>query len=90
MNNYRLTVHIENAERSRVETGKMIISKETKKKVAETKDKIFNTLSFYCKSIEDCIAKLADVKSMHTISKGKDRQKMHKYDKELYNISFVN
>ena len=45
MNNYRLTVHIENAERTRVETGKMIISKETKKKVAETKVKLFNTFT---------------------------------------------
>tara|TARA_R110001592_G_scaffold898_1_gene4674 strand:+ start:600 stop:872 length:273 start_codon:yes stop_codon:yes gene_type:complete len=90
MNNYRLTVHIENAERTRVETGKMIISKETKKKVAETKVKLFNTLSFYCKSKAACQSKLSEVRSKYTIAKGKDHQKMHKYDKELYNISFVN
>jgi len=88
--NYRLTVHIENAERTRVETGKFIISKETKKKVAETKVKLFNTLSFYCKSKDEAIAKFAEVKSKYSIAKGKDHTKMDKYNKELYNISFVN
>jgi hypothetical protein len=90
MNNYRLTVHIENAERTRVETGRLIISKETKKKVAETKIKLFNTLSFYCKTKEECIQKLSEVRSKHTIAKGKDYLKKDKYDKELYNISFIN
>ena len=34
--NYRLTVHIENAEKTRIETGKFTISKDTKKRIAET------------------------------------------------------
>jgi len=88
--NYRLTVHVENAERTRVETGRLTISKETKKKVAETKIKLFNTLSFYCKTKEACIQKLSEVRSKHTIAKGKDYKKKDKFEKELYNISFVN
>ncbi len=90
MNNYRLTVHVENAQRTRVETGKFTISKETKKKVAETKVKLFNTLSFYCKTKQACINKLIEVRSKHTIAKGKDFKKKDKFEKELYNISFVN
>ena len=88
--NYRLTVHIENAEKTRIETGKFTISKDTKKRIAETKVKLFNTLSFYCKSEAACMQKLSEVRSKYTIAKGKNNQKMHKYDKELYNISFVN
>jgi len=51
--------------------------------------KLFNTLSFYCKSIEDCHKKLADVKTKYTIQLGNDHNKIDKYGKELYNISFV-
>jgi len=90
MNNYRLTVHVENVKPARIETGKMIISKDSKKKVAETKVKIYNTLSFYCKTADACLSKLSEVRSKHTIAKGKDYLKKDKYDKELYNISFVN
>ncbi len=51
--------------------------------------KLYNTLSFYCKSIEDCHKKLADVKTKYDIQLGNDHNKPEKYGKELYNISFV-
>ena len=34
--------------------------------------------------------KLSEVRSKYNIAKGKNPKKMHKYDKELFNISFVN
>tara|TARA_R110001583_G_scaffold25807_13_gene93424 strand:- start:92 stop:424 length:333 start_codon:yes stop_codon:yes gene_type:complete len=51
--------------------------------------KLYNTLSFYCKSIEDCHKKLADVKTKYDIQLGNDHNKPKKYGKELYNISCV-
>ncbi len=51
--------------------------------------KVYTTLSFHCKTQEDCLKKLSDIKTKYTIAKGKNRNKMHKYDKELYNISFI-
>jgi len=89
MNNYRLTVHVENAERKTIETGKKIKGPKGQL-INEVKSKTFTTLSFYCKSKQACIAKLNDVKSKHTIAKGKDYKKKDKFEKELYNISFVN
>ncbi len=87
--NYRLTVHVENAEQTRVETGKQI--KDAKGKFSnETKLKTFTTLSYYCKTKQDCMQKLSEVRSKHTIAKGKDYKKKDKFDKELYNISWVN
>ena len=85
---YRLTVHIENAKKVDAVMGRK--KNDKGKWVNETKKKVFNTLSFYCKTKEDCMKKLNDVRSQYTIAKGKNGQKMHKYDKELYNISFVN
>ncbi len=89
MNNYRLTVHVENAKTVRVETGRKI--KDAKGKfINESKAKTFNTLSYYCKTKQDCMNKLQEVKSKHTIAKGKDYKNKEKFDKELYNISWVN
>ena len=87
--NYRLTVHVENAKTVRVETGKKI--KDAKGKVSnETKAKTFTTLSYYCKTKQECMQKLSEVRSEHTIAKGKDYKNKKKFDKELYNISWVN
>jgi len=89
MNNYRLTVHIENAKTTSVETGKKIKGAKGQD-INEVKKKTFNTLSFYCKSKQDCIAMLNDVKSKYRIAIGTDHLKKDKYNKELYQISFVN
>ena len=51
--------------------------------------KVFNTLSFYCKTVEDCYKKLADLKTMYSIQIGNDHNNSVKYGKELYNISFI-
>tara|TARA_R110002050_G_scaffold84556_1_gene180573 strand:+ start:106 stop:432 length:327 start_codon:yes stop_codon:yes gene_type:complete len=51
--------------------------------------KLYNTLSFYCKSIEDCYKKLADVKTNYDIQIGNNHDKPTKMGKELYNISNV-
>ena len=85
--NYRLTVHLEDVQKVDAVIGKK--KNDKGKWVNETKRKIFNTLSFYCKTEDDCMKKLNDVKSKYTIAKGKNAKKMHKYGKELYNISFV-
>ena len=85
---FRLTVHVDEAEKFKSTTGKKV--KNAKGKFENiTKLKIFNTLSFYCKSPEACMAKLSQVRNQYKIAKGKDSKKMHKFDKELYNISFV-
>jgi|TARA_R110000824_G_scaffold5206_3_gene24154 hypothetical protein len=89
MNNYRLTIHVENAKTTSVETGKKIKGAKGQD-VNEVKKKTFNTLSFYCSSEKECMAKLNSLQLEHTIAKGKDYKKKDKYDKELYNISFVN
>ena len=87
--NYRLTVHLQDVTPVKHSTGKKI--KNAKGKFENvTKPKLFNTLSFYCKSVDACMSKLAEVRLKHKIAKGKNPSKMHKYDKELFNISFVN
>ena len=87
--NYRLTVHVENAKTVRVETGKQI--KDAKGKFSkETKSKTFTTLSYYCKTKQECYQKLSEVRSEYTLAKGKDYKNQKKFDKELYNISWVN
>mgnify|MGYP003150435905 FL=1 len=90
MKNYRLTVHLQDVTPVRQVTGKR--KNEKGKMVEVTKTKVFNTLSFYCKSETACLQKLSEVRSNkhYTIAKGKNPKKMHKYDKELFNISFVN
>ena len=88
MNNYRLTVHVEGVKPVRQSVGKQ--KNDKGKMVDVTKSKTYNTLSFYCKSKDACMTKLAEVRTKYTIAKGKNNQKMHKYDKELFNISFVN
>ena len=88
-NNYRLTVHLEDVKPVRQSTGQKV--KNAKGKFENvTKVKIFNTLSFYCKSPEACMTKLSQLRNQYKIAKGKDSKKMDKYGKELYNISFVN
>ncbi len=87
--NYRLTVHLTEVKPVRQSTGTRV--KDSKGKMMdETKVKLFNTLSFYCKTKEACIQKLSEVRTKYKIAKGKDYRKKDKYDKELYNISFVN
>ena len=85
---FRLTVHVDEAEKYKSTTGKKV--KNAKGKFENvTKVKLFNTLSFYCKTEDACMSKLAEVRAKYKIAKGKNNQKMHKYGKELYNISFV-
>jgi hypothetical protein len=102
--NYRLTIHVENAKKTRIETGKHVYQHKGKiykedtpgetprnaKRIKESKEKIWTTLSFYCKSKKECIAKLNSLRLDHTIAKGKDYKNKKKYNKELYNISFIN
>jgi len=100
--NYRLTIHVENADRHALETGKHIYEHKGKtykdsniapneaKKIKEKKTKTFTTLSYYCSSIKACMVKLNSLRLEHTIAKGKDYKNKKKYNKELYNISFIN
>jgi flagellar capping protein FliD len=85
---FRLTVHITDVQKQEVETDKR--TKLSNGKIQfQTKRKIYNTLSFYVRSIDDANKKLAEIRSDYTIQKGQDPNKKDKYDKELYNISFV-
>lgn len=52
--------------------------------------KVYTTLSFYCSSKQECMIKLSSVRSNYTIAKGNDHKNKKKFNKELYNISFVN
>jgi len=84
----RLTVHVTDVQKRDADTGKRI--KTAKGKFQhETKRKIFNTLSFYVKDLDEANKKLAELRSMYKIQKGQDPNKKNKYDKELINISFV-
>ena len=86
--NHRLTVHVQNAKKIRIETGKKI--KDAKGTfVNETREKIYNTLSFHCKTEKECMEQLLRLKSTHTIAIGRNNKKKQKYNKELYNISFA-
>ncbi len=89
MNNYRLTVHVLNAEKSRIETGKMIKTAQGKM-IPETKEKIFNTISSYHKSKNACMQELSNIRAKYSIAIGNNYDKKNKLGKELYSISFVN
>ena len=89
MKNYRLTVHVLNVKKSRIETGKMIKTAQGKL-IPETKEKIFNTLSSYHKSRNACMQELSNIRSRYDIAIGKNYEKKSKLGKELYQISFVN
>ena len=52
--------------------------------------KVYTTLSSYHKTKEDCMKELKSIRSRYDIAIGNDRLKVNKYDKELYNISYVN
>ena len=85
---YRVTAHLENVQKVDAIMGR---KKDAKGKwVNETKRKIYNTISQVCKTKADCEKVLNEWRSKYTIAKGKNGLKKHKYDKELYNISFVN
>jgi len=89
--NYRLTVHLDNVKKVQGTTGKQVKGAKGKM-VDEKKSIIHNTLSFYCNTKDDCIKKLTEIKAdpSYKIAKGKDYKKKHKYNKDLWQISFVN
>ena len=85
---FRLTVHVTDVQKNDMQTGKRIKTAKGKMQF-ETKRKIFNTLSFRVKDMEEANRKLAEVRTMYTIQLGQDPNKKDKYGKELINISFV-
>ena len=52
--------------------------------------KVYTTISSYHSSIDDCMKKLADIRTTHEVAIGKNPDKPNKMGKELYQISFVN
>ena len=105
MKNLRLTVHVANQPKVDTKAPRKIgKTKKTKtameramepvKKQEEVSSKgrykLYNTLSFYCKDMEEVNKKLAEVRAKYDIQLGNDPNKKDKYGKELYNISFVN
>ncbi len=80
-------------EQSAIDRKKFLAKKQNKnapKVDNKGRYKVYTTLSFYCKSKKDCMAKLKSLQSEYTIAKGKDYKNKKKYNKELYNISFIN
>tara|TARA_R110001592_G_scaffold361493_1_gene672278 strand:+ start:505 stop:834 length:330 start_codon:yes stop_codon:yes gene_type:complete len=61
----------------------------TQEQSSKGRYKLYNTLSFYCKDMEEVHKKLADVRAKYDIQLGNDHNKKDKYGKELYNVSFV-
>jgi len=104
MKNLRLTVHVANrpkvdtmapkvsGKRKKTKTA-MERAMEPVKKHSEVSKKgrykLYNTLSFYCKDMEEVNKKLAEVRAKYDIQLGNDRNKKDKYGKELFNVSFV-
>jgi len=104
MKNLRLTVHVANqpkvdtkaprvSGRPKKTKSAMEMAMEPRKKQAEVSSKgrykLYNTLSFYCKDMEEVNKRLADVRAKYDIQLGNDHNKKDKYGKELYNVSFV-
>ena len=85
---YRVTAHLENVQKVDAIMGRK--KNDKGKWVNETKRKIFNTVSQICKTKADCDKIVSEWRAKYTIAKGKNGKKMHKYGKELINISFVN
>ena len=100
---YRLTVHVKGVNRVdthspkqfKVKKDKTAVERALEKKqtsshsASKGRYKIFNTLSFYCKNMEEVNKRLSIIRSNYQIQIGDDKNKPEKYGKELYNISFV-
>jgi len=101
---FRLTVHVANRPKIDTRAPQVTVRKGPQKtavdlamqsptkNVPEAKKgrfRIYNTLSFYCDTIADCMKVLADVRTKYDIQLGNDHTKPTKYRKELYNISFA-
>ena len=99
---YRLTVHVTGVSRVDTQSPKQFKRKKQQTAVeaamekrspsfgsAKGRFKIFNTLSFVCKTKEEINQKLSYVRSKYEIKIGDDKNKPNKFGKELYSISFV-
>ena len=80
-------------EQSAIDRKKFLAKKQNKnapKVDNKGRYKVYTTLSFLCKSREDCMKKLSEVRSEYDIALGRDINKPKKYNKELWQISNVN
>jgi len=104
MKNLRLTVHVANQPkvdtRAPKVTGRPKKTKTAMERAMEPvkkhdevsskgRYKLYNTLSFYCRDMEEVNKKLAEVRAKYDIQLGNDHNKKDKYGKELFNVSFV-
>ena len=104
-NMYRLTVHVKGVNRvdthapkqfGKIKKDQTAVEQALEKRQTSSRSatkgrfKIFNTLSFYCKNMEEVNKRLSIIRSNYQIQIGDDKNKPEKYGKELYNISFVN
>ncbi len=102
---YRLTVHVKGVNRvdthapkqfGKIKKDQTAVEQALEKRQTSSRSatkgrfKIFNTLSFYCKNMEEVNKRLSIIRSNYQIQIGDDKNKPEKYGKELYNISFVN
>ena len=103
MKNLRLTVHVANQPKVDTKAPRTSGPKKTKSAMERAMEprkkqepvsskgryKVYNTLSFYCKDMEEVNKKLSEVRAKYDIQLGNDHNKKDKYGKELYNVSFV-
>ena len=102
---FRLTVHVTNRPKIDLKAPDVNVPRKGPQKTAvdlarespakttslsaKGRFKIYNTLSFYCDTMADCMDMLFQVRSKYDIQIGRDHKKPSKYKKELYNISFA-
>jgi|TARA_R110002074_G_scaffold349167_2_gene519665 hypothetical protein len=102
---FRLTVHVTNRPKIDTKAPEVVTKRKGPQKSAVDlamqspekgqvipkagRFKIYNTLSFYCDTIAECMDMLYQVRSKYDIQIGRDHTNPSKYKKELYNISFA-
>ena len=102
---FRLTVHVTNRPKIDTAAPEVVTKRKGPQKTAvdlalespkkgqvvskSGRFKIYNTLSFYCDTMAECMDMLFQVRSKYDIQIGRDSKKPSKYKKEMYNISFA-
>jgi hypothetical protein len=82
-------------QKNAVDQAREQAAKERKNKNVPKQDnkgryKVYTTISSYHKTRLDCMQKLSEIRSKYDIAIGKDINKPNKFDKELWQISWVN
>jgi hypothetical protein len=77
-------------DQAREQAAKERMNKNAPQETSKGRYKVFTTLSSYHKTKEDCMKELSEIRTKYDIAIGKDINKPNKFDKELWQISWVN